>query len=397
MSNKGSLSNRFQDFGAAPDESAWTNISAVISKKKKKKAVIWWIVGTSGVAASLIFSVFFFRPFTNNTQPTAITAIIIDSLEQEEYNLSRNLKEVKQADFIKPVETTIEESLTMEERDSDQKHHFKKAKNSVFKNKKRLYTGRKSVQAIEPNKVIRHNKKEFMETAPKLQRLLAQESSLIRVADPALKLSKITVQNRQLSRWKLGIETGSSRSLNENNFLDNTISTTDNNQGTPYEAVVPDNAIYFRKINRPISLSIVVNFQLTPKLYIHASPSFSLLRGMSDMQLTFEQSGDQFLSVGSGLGIGYYFLQKRRWALDAELETNFEKMLFTSKFNEDKVPLQFIGSKVALGFSYHLNEKISLRIAPNYSWVYGKSEDIVQRQFQALNHIGLGLAISKQF
>ena len=49
---KGSLHNKFNDFGAAPSENVWSGIEKSLDNKKKKRVVvIWW---TTGLAAAFL-------------------------------------------------------------------------------------------------------------------------------------------------------------------------------------------------------------------------------------------------------------------------------------------------------------------------------------------------------
>lgn len=70
MSNnkqQGSLSEKFQGFGAAPSDALWGSIAAAVDEKKSRKGIFWWWLG-SGLAASflLVYLSFNFFGSDNN-------------------------------------------------------------------------------------------------------------------------------------------------------------------------------------------------------------------------------------------------------------------------------------------------------------------------------------------
>ena len=160
---------------------------------------------------------------------------------------------------------------------------------------------------------------------------------------------------------------------------------------------VQNEQIYFVKVNRPVALSFLIKMQMSKRFYLKASPQVTLLKGVSYVKSYSENLDQFFYSAGTTLDLGFYVLQKKRWKIDLETGVNFEKMLFTSSFNTEKVPIQFWGSQIGLGVNYHLTEKTKLRIGTSYDWKFGENNKTIVHQFQSLKNLGIGVSAIQQF
>lgn len=74
VEQQGSLSEKFQGFGAAPSDALWGNIAAAIDDKKKRRGAFWWWLG-SGLAATVVIGILVFNgPYMNQNAVVVVEA-----------------------------------------------------------------------------------------------------------------------------------------------------------------------------------------------------------------------------------------------------------------------------------------------------------------------------------
>ena len=421
MSSKGSLNNRFQDYGAAPHSGAWQSINEILLKKKKRKAIIWWTFGSTGIAAALILSLLYFSPFTNESKQN--TALHQTSNMEGENTIEKGQEKT----FTSPVESNVAQKRKKEV--SNDNNTIIQQSNQIQPNKVNKVnvkapisqtptslalkptgeeTSLKKTTAIAPkinapallanheNNIIERKGKPF-----KIEKILAQKVKLIEVEYPEIRRQEVTVKALKIKPWEWGVQLASSQSTNLNYFEQSIANmlTDYSNPGNNNESVLPvqNEQIYFVKVNRPVALSFLIKMQMSKRFYLKASPQVTLLKGVSYVKSYSENLDQFFYSAGTTLDLGFYVLQKKRWKIDLETGVTFEKMLFTSSFNTEKVPIQFWGSQVGLGVNYHLTEKTKLRIGTSYDWKFGENNKTIVHQFQSLKNLGIGVSAIQQF
>ncbi|MEX1000692.1 MAG: outer membrane beta-barrel protein [Crocinitomicaceae bacterium] len=69
--HKGSLTDKFEGFGAAPSDELWGKIDAGLEEKKKRRGIIWWWMG-SGMAAIIAISALGYHFYPQNEAGTVV-------------------------------------------------------------------------------------------------------------------------------------------------------------------------------------------------------------------------------------------------------------------------------------------------------------------------------------
>ncbi len=87
---QGSLSEKFQGFGAAPSDALWGNIAEAITEKKKRKVAYWWWIG-AGTAAAVLITIFSINGSKNSEETALASTIVTAKAEKRELNSPQNL------------------------------------------------------------------------------------------------------------------------------------------------------------------------------------------------------------------------------------------------------------------------------------------------------------------
>ncbi len=432
MSNRDTLHNRFRDYGAAPSADAWQNISATLTSKRKKKAVIWWALGGSGIAASIIFAVAFItsepfrgKTFSDQQQLSIDTSLIlekeIEPLRKPEDELKNSLADYnseKESTDKNLVEAPIEKVNNTEKLVPLNKNKLAEVKltpknamveQGINTQEQELFTTNANNDEIAID----------LEVLP-LELMSSRSSDKIRVdyAEPIL--SKLEALDTKLSRWQWGGELASNLAANTQvpntmKFVESATPSTGLGTGAMFDSNSGgDGEVFYSKINRPISGSLLLRFMPTSKLFVEIDPNFTIARAQLDSnsinKWAYQNTNSPqpinpvispptkatFFNIGSGISVGYKFLNKNRWALDLAAGLSYERLTkFSLPITEE--PINLFGNSVEFGINYHLSEKTSLRIAPEFSWMYGKTGSLLQLQFQNQRSIGVGISLLKDF
>jgi len=409
MSSKGSLNQRFQDFGATPNANTWQSISSTLAKKKKKKVMLWWTFGSSGIAAIFILGFLLYSPntykdksFAKASDKNPITSKKVEPKNNSNFgdiHADKN-REFKIEDKIttdlnhleKSPENDLGQNISSTKKEINHKgNHVTKQVDKVTLDS---FTLVQKDSILRPSNVASKNPENAL-TSLTIAPIPAQKTHLLSVVHPKIILHKIKNQELGRSQWSWGLELASGRAINRNNYDFSAYGLTDN--GNESLLSLQSEQIYFTQVHQPIAIAFHAQYTINKYLYVNASPQLSLLNGVSAIQSYSENLNQHFVSVRTQLNLGCFVVQKNNWKIDLEAGLNFEKMLQTYSFNQESVPLHFWGSQIGMGINYYLKANRHLRFGTTYSWRMGDAEETLKKQFQTLKNIQFGISLIQQF
>ena len=409
MSTKANLKDRFQNFGASPNASAWQNISAALPAKSRKKAVIWWFAGGVSVAASILIS---FLVFNSNR-------IVNVNFAEVEKPIQGASAITKLATFDeKNFDKVPTENLASPENKGNAELSSNSAKKTSTKPNKTplepiklkglnqtpqplFVNGQK--EAVSPDLAILHEKEakqnHYFDSVINL--LPPQETELLAVNSKDMSLKRIEVSSKRNGAWQWGGKLNSNYSLNSaqyesfNSWSSDLATTLDPIESlSEYFNQVPN----FYKINRPINVAFLVRFSPIPRIFVQLNPNFAVLSAAPTLvPLVGSAQNTKFFSLGSDIKFGYKVIKRRRWSIDLATGIRFEHLFTKAPYISQDTKLNLLGNIAELGFSYHLTDNMSLRFAPEFSYIFGKAKDNFDALLKQQSNLGFGISLLKDF
>jgi hypothetical protein len=433
MSTKGFLKDKYKDYGASPNDSAWANISGALPAKKKQKGIIiWWLVGSSGIAASLLVGMLFYNFLTKNESDNVQHPIIKQTPTKHkkvDSSIDVYTNDIERT-ITKPAESFVDlgtNDKTKTEKAEEIAHHSQNQSN--LNNYPNLNKVAKNVFEIAENKEINSDRiqNNISKTNPTVNSNLAKqaikseiktmqprETKLLTTSRNTVLLATNNISENSKSRWQWGAKLGSDFGVNELSSVPfsgpETFTNTDAGLGTtnPDSSVNNQNQyttepMIYSRIDKPISFSFLVRFSPIQNFYFEIDPSIAFVRTNNNPDTFWSNNINSplpnkstFLSFKSGLNIGYNLVHKKRWVIDIATGFTYQKLL-NNYLPVGEGPFHLFGNSIQFGMNYYLTEKASIRLSPEFSWVYGNSQRFFVKQFQNQNSIGLGVSFLRDF
>lgn len=372
--NRGSLSEKFADFGAMPSEGMWDGIASQLEEKSSRKIGFWWWF--SGLAAVGLISSWLV--FNNHTHPS------------EEENLA-----------IQPTATTIEKIAEAKEN----------LGSSAFTNN-RIFTSSESHHQLNSTEEkgtdvaidleIHHSKKETqlnptheLTVHQKMDQQVTQEKlsivDLLAVKGPE-KLDQSCIFPRCVdgSRMKLfkpfeiGFRVGYYYDLPISPPSENVLSSLSSDQGSPEiegsnllsESYNVSNAT-FPMVSRNINLDFAIGKYVSERWMVHSGIWFSRANYQSDYNSNaYTYSNTNISSLAVPLGASYDFIKRKRFDWRGQLNFVNEFAVYENAKIDYINQAPAVTSKFTKGYSaafdFTLNHLIKvgsnmhLNIAPSY-------------------------------
>ena len=372
--NRGSLSEKFADFGAAPSEGMWEGIVGQLEEKSSRKFAFWWWF-TGFAAVGLISSWFIFKHVQTSEQENAVTLHLP--------TLSNQILESK---------TGIDSYTSLENRLSN---HSNKQDITIFKVKEHDH------QSGDQQKESKNNHTEIPpsdeltihENQPQIK--VQEKTSIINLLAvrgakrldqscvfPIFLEKNKTKQNRPV---EIGFRIAYYHDLaSPTSSSENTLSTFSADSDAP--EITGSNALSdpnntaspaFSTVNRNLNLDFTIGKYLSPRWMLNSGIWFSRTNYKSDYySFTLSSSSTNISSIGLPLGASYDFIKRKRFDWRGQLNFLNEFAVFehatidyinegqtvTSKFTK--------GYSAALDFSLNhlikIGSNLHLNIAPSY-------------------------------
>jgi len=421
MLGKGGLKDRFENYGAAPNANAWSGISASIPAKKSKKAVIWWWFAGSGIAASILLS--FLVTTGNSNQKKDLVDSNMKKFQKQEIQADHQISQAKaQISEIEQTETSktsensfIEEAEQIEStpigiaKKTDLKEILPMPKNnqnstsSTIKNinNPEQKTPIDEVYLIANKPLLSNNKlksgdKHMVE---EINQIELSEIPLLVVRNNLPMPSEVEIKTQRKGTWQWGGQFSSmyaQRSSTDNWQASWITPLADNSFSETAESNLP--SISSARVNRPAIISLLARYSPTPKIFIQINPNLTLINVKSDfVGLANQLDKARLFSIGSDLKVGYKIVNRRRWAIDMATGVRFESILPKSPYIQAEKGVNLWGVLAQVGMNYHLNENLTLRLAPDLCRIFGKPNTTFENQLKKRSNIGFSFSLLKNF
>ena len=408
MSNKGHLQNRFNDYGAAPNAESWGKIAGAISKEKKKKGIIWWFIGP-GIAAGIIFGLFLFN------YPNQINAIQVSNSDTIQNKLTKIIEKQTLNTTENDASLNTEKEIIQDKINETIITEAKPTTNSVIKIKSKLANTNKINQSIQQIKTDiitpppidiktitkQSQNKEYISLAhtakiekQNILKIKALQTPLLAISLPASPSSRLVHIPKKSSKWELGLRSNYNYALVKNYksmTLDYSLSV------EPIEPIISNekNNTLYTKINRPVSIDILVRYTPKRRLFFESGLSLTWLSEKST-DTSFNINKTNYVSIGIPFLLGYKIIDRKRFCLELSSGLLSEKIWPQNNISTSK-KLSFLGgSSSKIGFNIKLTERNTLSITPGFSWYFGQSYNMVLNDFQKSKYLNLGIGFIRE-
>ena len=409
MSSKESLNKRFENYGAAPNPDAWQNISASLHKKKKK-AVLWWMFAGSGIAASLLIAFLVFKGGAGTIQQNDV-AVEKGLPEQSVKEIGYLNTDTQSLVVDNKLDTAIQPSQKQITKHSNIEKTNKKgtAKQTVIPNireipnKNTAVTQNKKAEEIAITKNEQPSQIREFQVNEAVTMILPQPTELLAINLSDRPVYKIELIDRKQGHWQWGGKVGSNYSINNiqvDNFTtsnsDLEIGTANGSEFSQAYSEFLNQLPYFIKVNRPITTSLILRYSPKPRIFVQLSPTVSMLSGKPTIvSLVGSTINTKFISIGTDVKLGYKIIKKRRWAIDIAGGFQAERLFSKAPYIEKGKGLVLGGAICEIGMNYQITEKMSLRVTPEFSRVFGNSQDKFDLRLKQQSSLGLGISLLK--
>ena len=402
---KGSLHNKFNDFGAAPSENVWSGIEKSLDNKKKKRVVvIWW---TTGLAAAflVLFGIksFYKTSSTIETNQQSNTSDVdskkglenIDVVNKEEPQYTIKEREKDSEGIDKNVEDKIGENLSLEFKANNIKKKidefdFLIVKENEQERDSELESEEKSIEKIE--KVDKANVAKIdLKVIPNVTREYSLLSVPYKLIDfygmPTVlntELENLQQSKLQRRKWSYSLAVQSNLGLiSSETEPDGLANFSMSDPGGNNPPIINDPFIL--KETRPLNLRLGVEREITKRLKINSGLDLSYIRRHSTKLYSEDYITDKIYSFGIPIGLNYNYLNNKRWNFN--VEANFlNDFAFITRSKSNELPANYTvvtasslessqvssstsfnylrGVELINEFDYSLNENIRLTFSP---------------------------------
>ena len=423
---KGSLHNKFNDFGATPTENVWAGIEKSLDNKKKKRVlVIWWSTGLAAAVLVLFGLKSFYNTTTNskinqhnnnnNISEIDSSTKINNEVKIEKIGTNSNIQIVENDQSI--VNDTLEEVI------KSVGSNIKFSQNSLSKSspsKSLISKNNSELNIVEENKNLSNynpilNLKEDKNTLDGTRRT---ENEIMAI-DVPYKLINVIELNKNLNselvefvppkdykrKWSYSLVAQSNIGfISSEAESDGLANFSLNDPGGNNPPVFNDP--YVLKETRPLSLRLGVARELTKRLKIKSGLDLSYVRRHSTKLYSEDFIMNNIYSFGIPIGLNYNYLNNKRWNFN--VEANFlNDFAFITRSKSNELPANYSGvatsslesSQISSSISYNylrglelinefdysLNENIRLTFSPGIKRYFNTAYLFNRKTFVSFN------------
>lgn len=373
MQNKGSLHNKFKDFGAQPSENLWDSIASNLDERKKKRIIIFWWVG-SGLAAVFILSLLVIN--TNGINYIKSTNNKIKYNERENHSTLAIQTTIDSNVIINAgLSNVIENDLNTDLNLSYDDQNFdeeKVTKLGLSSNTKDLEIAQSQVSTNGNNieskdfKLVENLYSDVDKICiPIFEKIELKKNSNLAFSDIDQPKSKSKLSYSFRIQNQKGFELYQSQPYSEAEVLST------NNVGAEFD-LLPEPSI--QKF-RPLTVRFGIAKKLNKRL------SFQTGIDLGWIQTNSSISKSSLFTIGIPLKLNLSLIERKRgmFYTDFGLVNEFPFFERTQTFdgyglNQFKLETGFLGgTEIGLGYNYKLNEKIKFDVNSGFKWYYYQS------------------------
>lgn len=394
-SEKGSLSETFDAFGAAPKEGAWESIAAALEEpKSNRKAIIWW--WSSGLAATLVIGIALFSYISGNQEKQGRQHVsALDASKKNQQSQQQSTSE-KQAPALKNKtknqQTTHRDIVStgkeiLPERKKNDNNHLPENDPSVA-----------LISNVVADKIPLENEVIDTSSTSNTEKLPADETTELAIlnendsSEDTLKNAAMVCIRISYPKWRFGINGDLAWNNSEANPLTETDPTIPNFSADAFTYPNYNPPPFMRK-NAGVQLTVGRNLFKNHRFWLESG--FQYNRFVSDRYTILAEDKKGYLiheGFGVPLNVSYSLFGRNRWSLSISggllnqwIYKSTQKVLVKDSEmsimadTEEKNPtiykehFHLLSGTVGLEFAYRFRHNWQLTLQPQFRYYLGSA------------------------